>query len=179
MNVNTSWKHILYFIKHHNMKTYWGSGCIAAYSLTLAKVLYESVSKSFRAGRLEREQQIVQLSATGCSCIAILWVSVVSIAAISLFVAYQRVFIVVRVYFVIGSVRKLVDTPSYDFGIGKCYGNFELDFFNHELVLSYLIFPLFKYTVHPMLCVVCCSEWHGSCRSNRQAANFGLFGGRL
>jgi hypothetical protein len=36
----------------------------------------------------------------------------VSFAAITLFVASQRVFIVV-VYFVIESVRKLLDTPSY------------------------------------------------------------------
>jgi hypothetical protein len=33
---------------------------------------YESVFKSFRIGRLERELQMVQLSATRCSCIAIL-----------------------------------------------------------------------------------------------------------
>jgi hypothetical protein len=32
----------------------------------------EGVSISFRAGRLERELQMVQLSATGCSCIVIL-----------------------------------------------------------------------------------------------------------
>jgi len=36
---------------------------------------YEGVSKSFRTGRPERELQMVQLSATRCSCIAILWVS--------------------------------------------------------------------------------------------------------
>jgi hypothetical protein len=33
---------------------------------------YEDVYKSFRTGRLERELQMVQLSATRCSCIAIL-----------------------------------------------------------------------------------------------------------
>jgi hypothetical protein len=33
---------------------------------------YEGVSKSFGTGRLERELQMVQLSATMCSCIAIL-----------------------------------------------------------------------------------------------------------
>jgi hypothetical protein len=33
---------------------------------------YEGVFKSFRTGRLERELQMVQLSATRCSCIAIL-----------------------------------------------------------------------------------------------------------
>jgi hypothetical protein len=37
----------------------------------------------------------------------------VSFAAITLCVASQRVFIVIRVYFVIDSVRKLLDTPSY------------------------------------------------------------------
>jgi hypothetical protein len=35
-------------------------------------VAYEGVSKSFRTGHLEREVQMVQLSATRCSCIAIL-----------------------------------------------------------------------------------------------------------
>jgi len=39
---------------------------------------YEGVSKSFRTGSLERELQMVQPSATRCSCIAILWVSLVS-----------------------------------------------------------------------------------------------------
>jgi hypothetical protein len=65
-----------------------------------AILVYEGVTKSFRTGRLERELQIVQLSATRCSCIAILWVSLVSFAAVTLFVASQRVFIVV-VYFVL------------------------------------------------------------------------------
>jgi hypothetical protein len=44
--------------------------------------------------------QMVQLSATRCSCKAILWVSLVSFAAITLCVASQRVLIVVSVYFV-------------------------------------------------------------------------------
>jgi hypothetical protein len=55
---------------------------------------------------------MVQFSATRCSCIAILWVSLVSFAAITLRVASQRVFIV-AVYFVIDSVRELLDTLSY------------------------------------------------------------------
>jgi hypothetical protein len=38
---------------------------------------YEGVSKSFRTGRLVRELQMVQLSATRCSYVAILWVSLV------------------------------------------------------------------------------------------------------
>jgi hypothetical protein len=72
---------------------------------------YEDVSKSFRTGRLELELQMLQLSATRCSCIATLWVSVVSFAAITLCVASQRVFVVV--YFIIDSVRKILDAPSY------------------------------------------------------------------
>jgi hypothetical protein len=54
---------------------------------------YEGVSKSSRTGRLERELQMLQLSATGCSCITILWVSLMSFAATTLCVASQRVFI--------------------------------------------------------------------------------------
>jgi hypothetical protein len=75
------------------------------------------VSKRFRTCRLERELQMVQLSSILCSRIAILWVSLVSFAVITLCVASQRVFIVVSVYFVIDSVRKFLDTPSYDPGI--------------------------------------------------------------
>jgi hypothetical protein len=52
----------------------------------------ESLSKSFRTGLLERELQMVQLYASRCSCIAILWVSLVSFAAITLCVASQRMF---------------------------------------------------------------------------------------
>jgi hypothetical protein len=37
-----------------------------------ASYRYEAVSKSFRTGRLERELKMVQLSATRCSCVAIL-----------------------------------------------------------------------------------------------------------
>jgi hypothetical protein len=70
---------------------------------------YEDVSKSFLTGRLERELRMVKLSASRCSCIAVLWASLVSFAAITLCVASQRVFIAVVVYFVIDSVRKLLD----------------------------------------------------------------------
>jgi hypothetical protein len=84
---------------------------------------YEGVSKSFRTGRLERELQMVQLSATSCSCIAlpadscsciaILWVSLVSFAAITLCVASKQVFVfVVIVYFVMDPVRKLLNATS-------------------------------------------------------------------
>jgi ABC-type uncharacterized transport system fused permease/ATPase subunit len=72
------------------------------------------LSKSFRTGRLERQLHMVQLSATRCSCIAILWVSLVSFATVTLCVASQGVFVfVVVIYFIIDSVRKLLDTPSY------------------------------------------------------------------
>jgi hypothetical protein len=53
---------------------------------------YEGMTKSFRTGRLERELQMVQLSASRCSCIAILRISLVSFVAITFFFAYQRVF---------------------------------------------------------------------------------------
>jgi hypothetical protein len=83
-----------------------------AYLLGKYTWTYESVSKSSRTVRLERELQMVQRSATRCNCNAILWVGVVSFATINFFVA-SRVFIVVSIYFVIDSVRKLLDTPSY------------------------------------------------------------------
>jgi hypothetical protein len=73
----------------------------------------EDVSKSFRTGRLERELQMVQLSASRCICIAILWVSLVSFSVITLCVASQRVFIVV--FFIIDSVRKLWIRPCIRF----------------------------------------------------------------
>jgi hypothetical protein len=73
---------------------------------------YEGVTKSFRTGRLERELQMVQLSTTKCNFIAILWVILVRSATITLCVA-SRVFTIIVVYFVIDSVRKLLDTPSY------------------------------------------------------------------
>jgi hypothetical protein len=73
---------------------------------------YQGVSKSVRTGRLERELQMVQLSATKCNCIAISWVSLVSFAAITLCVASQRVFIVVSVYF--------FTTQSGNFWIHTC-----------------------------------------------------------
>jgi hypothetical protein len=52
---------------------------------------YERVSRSFRTGLLERELQMIQLSATSCNCIAVLWISLVSFAAVTLCVASQRV----------------------------------------------------------------------------------------
>jgi hypothetical protein len=75
--------------------------------------IYEGVSKSFRTGRLARELQMVQLPATRCSCVTILYVSLVSFPAITLYVASQRVIPKVSVYLFIDSVRKLLDTDSY------------------------------------------------------------------
>jgi hypothetical protein len=56
---------------------------------------------------------MVQLFVTRCICIVILLVSLVSFAAITLCVASRRVFIFVSIYFVIDSVRKRLDIPSY------------------------------------------------------------------
>jgi hypothetical protein len=84
--------------------------------------VYKCVSKSFRTGRLELEPQTVQLSAIRCSCIAILWVSLVGFAAINLCVASQRVFVFVN--FVIDLVRKLLYTPlfsSHDFNLSSTF----------------------------------------------------------
>jgi len=50
-------------------------------------VFYESVSRRFWTGHLEWELQMLQLSATRCSCIAILWVSLMSFATITMCVA--------------------------------------------------------------------------------------------
>jgi hypothetical protein len=85
---------------------------------------YEGVSNSFRTGRLERQQQVVQLSATICSCIATLRVSLVSFAVLTFCVASQRVTTKVSVYFVIDSVRKLLDTLSYSMMMGQQILNF-------------------------------------------------------
>jgi hypothetical protein len=113
--------------------------------------LYEGVSKIFRTGRLERELQMLQLSATRFNCIAILWVSLVSFAAITLCVASQRVFIVVVVYFVIDSVRKLLDTHSYE--VVNIYIKYSLNLTN---IWSY-------------------NRWFSRLWSNETRLNLGLF----
>jgi hypothetical protein len=73
---------------------------------------YGGVFKNFRTGRLQPELQMIELSATRYSFIAIFSVSLVSFSAITLCVASQRVFIVVSVYLVTNSVRKLLNTSS-------------------------------------------------------------------
>jgi hypothetical protein len=83
---------------------------VTGHSLCVGNIC-EGVSKSFRTGGLERELQMV--SATECSCIAILWVSLVSFAAVTLCVASQWVIQKVSIYFVIDSVRKLQVASSY------------------------------------------------------------------
>jgi hypothetical protein len=99
-------------------------------------IFYEGVSNSFWIGRLERELQMVQLSVTRCSYIAILWVSLASFAAaITLCVASQRVFIIV-VYFVIESVRKLLDTSSYVWYVTIFFGMESTWRFHVECFLS-------------------------------------------
>jgi hypothetical protein len=91
-------------LPHYNFRTDW--------QVIMKFPVYEGITKSFRTGRLEQELKMIQLCAIRCSCIVILWVILVSFAAITLCVASQRVFIVV-VYFVTDSVRKLSDTASY------------------------------------------------------------------
>jgi len=49
------------------------------YYVVLCRERYEGVSRSSRTGRLGRELQMVQLSAPSCSCVAILWVILVSL----------------------------------------------------------------------------------------------------
>jgi len=61
----------------------------------MCRYKYEGVSSIFRTGRLERELQMVQFSATRCSCIAILIASLVNFVAIIHYVAFQPAFIVV------------------------------------------------------------------------------------
>jgi hypothetical protein len=84
----------------------------ASSQMTSNKFECQGVTKSFPTGRLEREMQMVQNFATRCSFIAILWVSLVTFSAITLCGACQQMFTVVLVYFVIDSVRRLMDTPS-------------------------------------------------------------------
>jgi hypothetical protein len=89
------------------------------------KYVYEGVSKRFWTGRIEQELQMVQLSVTRCSCTAIFSVRLVSFATTTFCVASELVFIiivvvvvvVVVVYFVTDSVRKVLVTPSYSFGV--------------------------------------------------------------
>jgi hypothetical protein len=83
----------------------WGIG-------PLQGLTYEGVSESFRTGRLEQELQMVQLSATRYRCIAILRVSLVSFAAITLCVVSQRVLVVV-VYFVMTQTGKILAKSSH------------------------------------------------------------------
>jgi len=70
---------VLYFVNDNygvgvNTRRAGGEEMLASYWLPSAvhMMLYEVVSRSFRAGHLERELQMVQLSATRYSCIAIL-----------------------------------------------------------------------------------------------------------
>jgi hypothetical protein len=94
------------FITHHeNLKSYMKCCCF----------LYEGVSESFQASCLEQELQMLQLSATRCNCITILWVSLVSFAAITLCIASQWVFVVLLFVclFHYWISPETLDTPSY------------------------------------------------------------------
>jgi hypothetical protein len=88
---------LLFTIQHNNTEIidHYYTRLKGLWSITHAS--YEGVFKSSRTGRLEREPQMIQVSAIRYSCIAILWVSLVSFAAITLSVASQLVFIIVAV----------------------------------------------------------------------------------
>jgi hypothetical protein len=62
----------------------------------------------------------------------------VSFAAITLCVASQRVFIVV-VYFVIDSVRKLLDTPSYTVTSSLLYRSYSVFIQRYVVVFNFPI----------------------------------------
>jgi len=95
--------------------------------------IYEGVSESFRTGLLERELQMVQLSATKYSCIAIWWVSLVSCTTLTLCVA-SRIFVVV-VYFVMSQsgnfliyphIKATSATIMFFFFISGDFGTYQL-----------------------------------------------------
>jgi hypothetical protein len=106
-----TWKELVFFLFEDPGVTVLVTGQVAiilsaAKFLQIKPLLWNgSVSKSFRTGRLKRELQMP----LGAFVTAILWVSVVSFADITLCVASQRVFIVVC--FVMDSVRKLLNVP--------------------------------------------------------------------
>jgi hypothetical protein len=103
---------------------------------------------------------MVQLSATRCSCTTILWVNLVSFAAITLRVASQRVFIVIVVYSVIDSARKRLDTPSYSEHIIDCKTTTKLRSpmirYNHRyMCLNIAVIRYFQLTPYVMVLKAC------------------------
>jgi hypothetical protein len=84
-----------------------GSASVLVYGYTIEIVLRVWV-RPWETSEL----QLVQLSAYRCSCITLLWVILMSFAAIILCGASQRVFVVVF-YFVIDWALELLETPSY------------------------------------------------------------------
>jgi hypothetical protein len=71
------------------------------------------VSKSFRTGRLERELQLVQISATRCNCIAVWWVLLPNPLCCFLTSVCCCCCCCCCCWFRYDPVRKLLDTPSY------------------------------------------------------------------
>jgi hypothetical protein len=86
--------------QQHGPPKWWYPTIMLHGATTQRTTNYEGVSKSFRTGRLERELQMVQLSATRCSCI-ILWVSLESFATTTLCIASQRVIIIIIIIIII------------------------------------------------------------------------------
>jgi hypothetical protein len=79
--VDSSLHTLLQLSEIHDVKLQWRIAFLVC--VRMGVKFYEGVSISFRTGRLDRELQMAQLSATKCSCV-ILWVSLMSFAAITL-----------------------------------------------------------------------------------------------
>jgi hypothetical protein len=112
-------------------------------------ILNAGVSKSFRTGRLERELQMVQLSATTCSCISILWVSIVSFAAIRLSVASQVVLFVVFCCYCLIRYWLSPETFGYTLVIwyGRCLASNTFMFSNIWVAMGHLRYYLLSFII--------------------------------
>jgi hypothetical protein len=82
------------------------------YHLTKGNI-YKVVSKSFKTGRLEREMQMVQLSATRYSCIAILWISLLEFCRHDTLRCFSISVCCCRRLFRYRRSPETLDTPSY------------------------------------------------------------------
>jgi hypothetical protein len=107
---------------------------------------------------------MVQLSATRCSCVAISWVSIVSFFAITLSVASQRVIPKVSVYFVIDSVRKLLDTDSYIRRV--MWSSIETESFTSTHALHRHIKSHMKMRPRVLFPLLCVPQWHVLWKAN-------------
>jgi hypothetical protein len=103
------------------------------YTVTKFMVTTRAYPKVSGLAAWGQELHMIQLSATRCSCIAILWVNLVSCATITLCVASQRLFIVISLSIQSGNFWIHPRTPM------------------HQLINSWIIWQCF---VNFMSCVV-------------------------